>query len=132
MRRVLWTVAAVAVIAGCGADVASPYSAKATAPCLAKAGFAVSRRAADVGVIAAAADRGGLRAIVPGRGNNVTIAFGGDARDAVNIARAYRRLAPPRVRRHLRDILSRQRNAILVWTVAPTQRQLQTVQKCLA
>ena len=48
------------------------------------------------------------------------------------IKRAYRRLAPPRVRRHLRDILSRQRNAILVWTVAPTERQLQTVQKCLA
>ena len=132
MRRVLWTVAAVAVIAGCGADVASPYRAKATAPCLTKARFSVSRRAADIGVIAAVARRGGLRAVVPGRGNNVTIAFGEDARDALGIARAYRRLAPPRVRRHLRDILSRQRNAILVWTVAPTERQLQTVQKCLA
>ena len=132
MRRVLWTAAAVAVLGGCGADAASPYSAKATAPCLAKAGFAVSRRPGVIGVIATAADRGGLKAVVPGKGNNVTIAFGGDAHDAVDIARAYRRFAPPRVRRHLRDILSRQRNAILVWTVAPTERQLQTVQKCLA
>jgi hypothetical protein len=127
----LWTIGAAAVVAGCGADVGNPYSAKATAPCLTKSGFAVSRRPAAVGVIAAAADRGGLRAVVPGKGNNVTIAFGGDAHDAVDIARAYRRLAPPRVRKHLRDILSRQRNAILVWTVAPTERQLQTVQKCL-
>jgi hypothetical protein len=132
MRRVLWTVAAAALVAGCGADVASPYSAKATAPCLEKARFRVSRRAADIGVIAAAADHGGLLAVVPGKGNNVTIAFGGDTHDALDIARAYRRLAPPRVRKHLRDILSRQRNAILVWTVAPTQRQLQTVQQCLA
>jgi hypothetical protein len=120
----------VLVVAGCGADVSRPYSAKSTKPCLVKAGYKVSSRDADVGVIAAAAARGGLRART--RGNTLTVAFGSDGRDAVGIARAYRRFAPPRVRRHLRDILSRQRNAILVWTVAPTIRQLQTVQKCLA
>jgi hypothetical protein len=129
MKRVLPLVA-LAVLAGCGADVASPYSAKATKPCLVKAGYPVSTRAADVGVIAGAAARGGLRARVPG--NTLTIAFGADGHDALGIARSYRRFAPKRLKKRLQDILERQRNAILVWTVAPTQRQLQTVEKCLA
>jgi hypothetical protein len=131
MRRVLFCGAVAVLVAGCGADVATPYTAKATAPCLKKAGFAVSTRDADVGVIAAAAQRGGLRA-VKRRENTLTIAFGLDAHNALDLARAYRRLAPARVRKHLRDILSRQRNAILVWTVAPTERDLQAVQKCLS
>ncbi len=130
MRRVLFVAGIAVVVAGCGADAATPYTAKATAPCLRKAGFKVSSRDEDVGVIAAAAARGGLRASV--KGEALIIAFGRDARDALDIARGYRRLAPKKVQKHLRDILSRQRNAILVWTVAPTQLQLQTVQKCLA
>jgi hypothetical protein len=121
----------VAVVAACGADVSAPYSAKATAPCLAKQGWRVSRRAADVGIIGSTAARGGLRVWVAKR-NQLTIAFGVNGRDAVQLAKAYRRLAPERVRRHIRDILDRQRNATLVWTVAPTALDLQTVERCLS
>ena len=130
MRRVLSIAVVAGLVAGCGADAATPYTAKATAPCLRDAGFAVSTADRDVGVIAASAARGGLHARV--KGNDLIVAFGRDAREALDLARGYRRFAPKKVRKHLRDILSRQRNAILVWTVAPTQLQLQTVQKCLA
>ena len=130
MKRVP-LLALVLVLAACGADVSAPYSAKATEPCLAKLGWRVSARDADLGVIAAAAARGGLRVRIPKR-NDLTLAFGSDAHDAVGLAKAVRRLASPKLRPHLRDILMRERNAILVWTVAPTVADLQAVERCLS
>ncbi len=92
--RWLPLLAVVAVAAGCGADVARPYSAASTKPCLEKAGYRVTTSDAKVGPIAAAAERGGLRADAPGKPKNtLTIAFGADGHDAVAIARFYRRAA---------------------------------------
>jgi hypothetical protein len=130
MKRVL-PLALVVCLAACGADVAAPYSAKATKPCLEKLGWRVSARDADVGVIAASAARGGLQVRIPKR-NDLTIAFGNDGHDAVGLAKAFRRLAPKKLRPHLRDVLMRQRNATLVWTVAPTVADLQAAQRCLS
>lgn len=110
-----------AVVAGCGASNA-PYTAAKTTPCLRKLGYGV-RPATDL--IAGTAANGGL--VGRAFGNTLTIAFGEDARDGLRLARAYRRVAPKR----LRDLILPRRNAVMVWTISPTLAQMQDAEKCL-
>jgi hypothetical protein len=113
-----------AVVAACGSSN-EPYTPRKTSPCLRKLGYRVlPPRAEDV--IANTAENGGLRAV--GFGNTLTIAFGVDARDGLRLARAYRRQATTPGQR---ELIQPKRNAVLVWTIAPTFAQQDAAQKCL-
>lgn len=116
------------VAASCGAGT-SAYKADGTAACLQKGGYRVTTDPAKIGVIAAGAPNGGLRAYEPG--NAVTIAFAGNSDDALAIQRAFRRFAPRKLRRHIADVMRTQGNAVLLWTITPPQEELNKVYACL-
>lgn len=120
--RLAAAVALAIVLAGCGSSSA-PYTADSTAPCLRKLGYSVEPPTSDL--IADTAENGGL--IARGFGNTLTLAFGADARDGLRLARAYRRFGPKR----LRDLIQPKRNAVMVWTIAPTLAQMEAARKCL-
>jgi hypothetical protein len=121
----------VMVLAACGGGSSSPYTAKATAPCLGKHGFTgVTTAAAKIGFIAAFAANGGLQARSPA-GNVLTIAFADSADSTPGIQREYRKAAPPSLRSHMSDIMSAKGNAVLVWTVSPSQDELSLAESCL-
>jgi hypothetical protein len=120
-----------AVAAGCGGKHA--YTAVGTAPCLKKKGFTgVTTDPNKIGFIAAFSTHGGLLARAPGGGNTLTLAFATDAKDAVATKQAYLRHAPAKLRPHIADVMSSQRNAVLVWTVSPSPGVLSAVLGCLA
>ena len=117
--------------AGCGARSSAPYTATGTAKCLTSKGFAgVTTDPAKVGFIAGFADNGGIRATAPG-GNVLTIAFAADQKGAAQTEHAFTAHATPFYKRHMHDIMETQRNAVLVWTTAPTQSQISTALGCL-
>ena len=121
----------VLVAAGCGARSSAPYTAAGTAKCLTSKGFTgVTTSPAKVGFIAGFADNGGIRGTAPG-GNVLTIAFAGDTPGAAQTEQAFRAHATPFYKRHMHDIMETQRNAVLVWTTAPTQAQIDTALACL-
>ena len=126
MRRVLALLALALAASGCGAAADEPYTLEKTRKCLERAqGFEVRGEPRD-DLIATAATGGSLRAFVPG--NNVTIAVGETEQEARNMVRGYRQFSK---RRSIRDILSRHRNAVVLWVVSPTPAQQQTVVGCL-
>jgi hypothetical protein len=117
--------------AGCGARSSAPYTATGSAKCLTAKGYTgVTTAPAKVGFIAGFAENGGIRAKSPS-GNVVTIAFAADATDAAQTATAFAAHATPFYRRHIHDVLQIQRNAVMVWTTAPTRTQIATVTGCL-
>jgi hypothetical protein len=120
----------VLAVAGCGGGSSKPYTAAATAPCLRDKGFThVTTDSSKVGFIAGFAANGGLQARTAG--NTLTIAFTGAATDVPGIEKAFRNAAPKRLRPHMRDITESQGNAVLVWTVTPSQDDLQAALGCL-
>jgi hypothetical protein len=122
----------VVVLAGCGASRNADYTATGTAKCLAKKGFTgVTTDPLRIGFIAASAENGGLLAKSKS-GNVLTIAFAADRKAAASTEAAFRRRAPKRLRPHMSDIMESQRNAVLVWTVSPTSRELSDAESCLA
>ena len=122
--RLLPALATAGALAGCGTGN-EPYTPGQTSSCQRKLGYRI--RPPEPGdLIAGTAENGGLRA--RGLGNTLTIAFGVDARDALRLARAYRRRAASPGQR---DLIQPKRNAVLVWTVAPPFAQLDAAQKCL-
>jgi hypothetical protein len=128
MRRALPLVAVALLVAGCNSEP-SVYKAEPTANCLRGKGFRVTTDGSKIGVVAAAAPNGGLRAFEPG--NTVTIAFGESSDDALGIQRAFRRFAPKRLRPHIDDVMRLQKNAVLLWTVTPPSEEMDTVFGCL-
>jgi hypothetical protein len=131
MRRLLPLVALVLVASACGQQGAKPFLAAPTATCLREQGFRASTNDADVSLVFATAANGGLRAVPKGGGNTLEIGFASDGADAVNLQKAIRRVADPKLRPHLPDVMSSKRNAVLLWTVSPTPEQQQTVLGCL-
>ena len=127
MRRTAPLIAAV-LLAGCGNPVHNHYSVKDTKPCLKKLGYAVVD-ASQRGPIEASAPEGAL--LAKERGNAVVVTFGGDATEAANIKRAYRRFASKKLRPHLDDVMMSQKNAVLRWTVTPPSDELGRVLGCL-
>jgi len=87
---------------------------------------------AKVGFIAGFAENGGIFAVAPGRKNTVTIAFAADTKGAGPTEKAFRAHASAFYKRHISDIMQSKRNAVLVWTTAPTQDQINTAIACLA
>ena len=133
MRRIPLLAAAlvVLVLAACGGSAKKPYTAAGTKACLAEKGFtAVTTAPAKVGFIAAFAANGGIQAKSKS-GNVLTIAFGDDATAAPGIEKQYRKAAPANLRPHMSDIMESQGNAVLVWTVSPSQQELSDAESCL-
>jgi hypothetical protein len=132
-RRLVLLVLVAALAAGCGVRSSTPFTAKATAACLRSHGFrAVTTDPLRVGFVAAFADNGGLRAASP-TNNVLTIAFAGDNQQAStqSLEQAFRNHAPKRLRPHMSDIMSVNRNAVLVWTITPLSGEADTVSGCL-
>jgi hypothetical protein len=117
------------LLAGCSSGEPSAYKASPTAKCLTGHGYALTTDDAKVGVVAANAPNGGLLAKEPG--NALTIAFGQNSDDALQIAAAFKRFAPKKLRPHITDVLRIQKNAVLLWTVTPPQGELDKVYACL-
>jgi len=130
VRALLAAAAVVALaLAGCGAKVAHVYHVDPTAKCLRDAGYQVRTDADNLGVVAAAAALGSLRASEPG--NNVTISFGNDHREALNISALYRKFAPKKLRPHIDDVMEVQKNAVLLWIVTPPADDHTKIVGCL-
>ena len=130
MRLVLpILVLAALLVAGCSSGEPSTFKAGQTAKCLRGKGYLVTTDDAKVGVVAANAPNGGLLAKEPG--NALTIAFGQNSDDAIQIAAAFKRFAPRKLRPHITDVLRTQKNAVLLWTVTPPQEELDKVDACL-
>jgi hypothetical protein len=120
---------AAVLFVGCGVQETRVYHLSATAGCLRDAGYRVRTDADNLGVVEAAAPLGSLRAFEPG--NNVTISFGNDHRDAVNISKLYRKFAPKKLRPHINDVMEIQKNAVLLWIITPPTEEHGKVIGCL-
>ncbi|HEY2073981.1 MAG TPA: hypothetical protein VGG88_10445 [Gaiellaceae bacterium] len=133
MRRIppLVALVLVLVLAACGGSSSKPYTAAATKACLSQKGFTgVTSSQAKIGFIAAFAPNGGLQARSKS-GNVLTIAFA-DSDSVASTESAFKRNAPASLRPHISDIMSAKGNAVLVWTVSPSQQELSDAQNCLA
>jgi hypothetical protein len=133
VRRIppLVAILLVLVLAACGGSSSKPYTAAGTKACLGQKGFTHVTTSADkIGFIAAFAANGGLQA-KSSTGNVLTVAFAEDPTSVPGIEKEYRRAAPARLRPHMGDIMESQRNAVLVWTVSPTQTELAAAEGCL-
>jgi hypothetical protein len=121
----------VLVVAGCGARNSKPFTAKGSAACFTKKGFTqVTTNPVKVGFIAGFANNGGLRTTASD-GNVLTVAFTADESSVASTEQAYRSHAPPKLRPRMNDIMEAARNAVLVWTVSPTAKQLADAVSCL-
>ena len=117
------------VVAGCGSNAVNVYHVDDTAKCLRDGGYRVRTDADNLGVVAAAAPLGSLRAAEPG--NTVTISFGNNHREALNIAGLYRRFAPKKLRPHIDDVMEIRKNAVLLWTITAPPDDHDKVVGCL-
>ena len=132
MRRLppLAALLVVLVLAACGSGASKPYTAAASKACFTQKGFTgVTTSSAKVGFIASFATNGGLQAKSKS-GNVLTIAFA-DPDSVASTEKAFRRNAPANLRPHMADIMESQGNAVLVWTVSPTQTELSDAEGCL-
>jgi hypothetical protein len=119
------------VAAGCGVRNSRPFTAKASAPCFRSQGFSgVTTSPSRVGFIAGFADFGGLRAR-SATGNLLTIAFTASPDSVASTEEAFKSHAPKSLRPHISDIMSSNRNAVLVWTVTPTGDEADAATRCL-
>jgi hypothetical protein len=131
-RRLLLVVPLALALAACGGGAPKPYAAGPTAACLRQHHFEnVSTAEAKVPLLFQTAENGGLIATPPEGGNTLEIGFTASKAGVTDLRKAIRRVASPGLRPHLGDVLSVQRNAVLLWTVAPTAVQQQTVLACL-
>jgi hypothetical protein len=120
-----------ALAGGCGVRSSKPFTATGTASCLKSHSFTrVTTNPGAVGFIAGFADNGGLRAASP-LGNILTIAFTGGTDAVASTEEAFRSHAPKSLRPHMSDIMTANRNAVLVWTTTPDPGELDTAQRCL-
>jgi hypothetical protein len=118
--------------AGCGAQSSKPFTAAGTVGCLKKQGFTgVTQAPVKIGFIAAFAEHGGLRAKASD-GNQLTIAFAADEEGAKSTKAAFKNQASPFYKKRINDVMQSERNAVMVWTTAPRQEQIDTVKGCLA
>ena len=132
MARRLALLALVALVAaGCGVRNSRPFTATASAPCLRSNGFTgVTTNPGKVGFVAGFADFGGIRAM-SATGNVLTIAFSASPDSVASTEAAFKSHAPKSLRPHISDIMSTNRNAVLVWTTTPTGDEADAATRCL-
>jgi len=129
VQRSLLLIVLASLLAACGGAEPAAYKASPSAACLRKLAYRVTTVDREVGVVAAAAPNGGLRAFEPG--NTVTIAFGANTDDALQIEGAFRRFAPRKLKPNIDDVMRVQKNAVLLWTVTPPEDEMNKVFGCL-
>jgi hypothetical protein len=135
IRRLVLLLAVAVLVAGCGVRNSTPFSAKASAACLRSHGFTsvtTDPNPGKIGFVAAFADDGGLRATSPDH-NVLTVAFAADAQSSStsSLEDSFRSHAPKSLRPHMGDIMSVNRNAVLIWTISPSSNDSDTVNRCL-
>jgi hypothetical protein len=132
-RTFLPALGAVLLLAACGPPPAATpnhFTAKATRDCLEKAGAQISTDPEKVGFITLAAPAGGFYAQLPD--NSLTIAYGNDEQEALQIARGFQeQMTTPQQRRRLRSLLERTGNAVVVWITEPTLKEIELIHSCL-
>jgi hypothetical protein len=132
MARWLGLALLVALVAGgCGVRNSRPFTAQASAPCFRSHGFShVTTGAVQVGFIAGFADYGGVRA-TSATGNVLTVAFTAGPDSVPSTEAAFKAHAPKSLRPHISDIMSSNRNAVLVWTTTPNGDEADAATRCL-
>lgn len=129
---VLAPLALLASACGGGSSSTAPFAPEPTAKCLRDKGYTVSTRAADLQLVIATADNGGLRALRRGDSNPLEIAFTAGPEGAREELKAIRNVAPKKLRPHIGDITRVKRNAVLLWTIAPAAQDEQDALGCLS
>ena len=124
-RKLPLALTLVALVAACGGDADEHYKLEDTQACLRRERVPVSTK--NVDFVASTAAGGALHAEFPK--NEVTVAFGDSEEDAARTERAYRRFAPKRI--NINDVLRRDRNVVLLWGVAPSPEDAETISRCL-
>jgi len=110
---------------GCGGQ--EPYTLAKTRACLSQEPGV--RIAGKVDFVASTALGGAFVARIRS-GQQVTIAFGLDEKEAERVARAYRRFRGRNI--GIDDVLRPDRNAVLLWKAHPTIGDEATVNGCLS
>jgi hypothetical protein len=130
MRRSIWVLLLLVVVAaGCNTEP-SVYKAAPTAKCLrSKLHYRVTTDRAEIGVVERTAPNGGLIAFHPG--NAVRMAFAESSDAAPGLEHAYRIFAPKKLRPHITDVMRTNKNVVLLWTVTPPQEEINAVYGCL-
>jgi hypothetical protein len=130
MRRSLWVLFALAVLAaGCNSEP-SVYKAEPTANCLrSKLHYRVTTDPSRLGVVERTAPNGGLIAFHPG--NAVRAAFAQSSDATAGFEHAYRIFAPKKLRPHIDDVMRTNKNVVFLWTVTPPLEEIDAVYGCL-
>lgn len=116
---------AAVLVAGCGGG-GKTYSADKSRACLADNGRVVTDPPPS-DLVANAAEGGSFTVHF---GTNIaTVSFGNDRDGAEQIVRRYQRFRGKNI--GLLDVLSAQRNAVLLWAVHPQDAYLKAVEDCL-
>ena len=118
-------VAVLLLAAACGGQ--TKYSADKTRECLKTEDARIKPSKDDF--VATTATGGAFVAQLSD--NAVTLAFGQQEEDAKDIQLAYQRFAFENVRNNITDVLSRYRNAVLLWHEHPQNADLALVTGCL-
>jgi hypothetical protein len=126
MGRVV-VLGAVVVLLAAGCAGQSNYTADKTRACLTGEDARIAPTRGDF--VASTATGGAFVAHLPD--NSVTVAFGKKMNDAKDIQIAYQRFAGTNVRSNITDVLSRYRNAVLLWHQHPADADLALVTGCL-
>ena len=130
MRRLIpLALALAALAAGCSSEP-SAYTPGPTAKCLRKKlHYDVTSDPAQLGVVEGHAARGGL--LVHHPGNAIRIAFGENGDDVPGIESGFKRFAPKKLRPHITDVMRTNKNVVFLWTVTPSQEEIDAVFGCL-
>ena len=111
------------VVAGCGGT--KSYDAEKTRSCLAdQPGVKLTNK---VDFVASTALGGAFNAKL--LGNQVTLAFAEDRKEAERIVRAYQRFRGKNI--GLTDVLKPSHNVVALWEAHPSETAVQTIEDCL-
>jgi hypothetical protein len=123
-RKIVTGVLLAAVVAGCGSKPTRIFSLQKTQDCL--KGKPV-RLGGTLDFVATTATGGAVK--VTTNNNFATVVFGKTAKDADNIAAAYRHFAAPNV--GVNDVLDQNGNAVVLWHRHPSADDNDLIQGCL-
>ena len=124
-RRLSLLLLLVAVLTACGRDEETAYDEAASRQCVRERGLQPTTRGLDF--VARAALGGAFRTEVGGK--KVVVVFGLGEDDAERTELAYRNFAPEGYR--VQDVLRREKNVVMVWSLPPTDTQHDQIHGCL-